>query len=91
MVLIEVKCPICKGTDVSHNGKNRQDVQRYICNDKTCSGKSFMLEYTNKGAKPGIEAEIINATANAQGMRDISRTLGISRGKVSSTLKKQKR
>lgn len=90
MTLIAIKCPICKGIDVSQNGKTRQDVQRYICNDKTCAGKSFLLEYKNKGAKPGIEAEIINATANASGMRDISRSLGVSRGKVASTLKKQK-
>ena len=40
MVLIAVKCPVCKGTDVSKNGRTRQDVQRYICNDRV---KAFTI------------------------------------------------
>jgi transposase-like protein len=90
MVLIEVKCPICQGTDISKNGMTKQEVQRYICNEKECSGKSFMIDYKYKGCKPGVEKQIIEMTANASGMRDISRVLKISRKKVSETLKKQK-
>jgi len=90
MVLIEVTCPICKGTDVSLNGKTKQEVQRYICNDRTCGGKSFLLKYRNKGSQPGIEKQIIDMTSNGSGIRDISRVLGISTDKVMSTLKKQK-
>ena len=90
MVLIAVKCPVCKGTDVSKNGKTRQDVQRYICNDRMCSGKSFLIDYTYNGSKPGIERKIIDMTANSSGMSDITRVLKVSRTKVSKTLKKQK-
>jgi transposase-like protein len=91
MVLIAVKCPVCQGTDVSKNGRTKTtDTQRYICNDKTCSGKSFLLDYTYNGSKPGIEREIIDMTANASGMSDITRVLKVSRTKVSTTLKKQK-
>ena len=90
MVQIAVKCPVCGGTDISKNGKSRGDVQRYICNEKECGGKSFMLEYKNNGCKPGIEKQIIDMTTNASGIRDISRNLGISTDKVMSTLKKQK-
>jgi len=90
MVMVAVKCPVCKGTDVSRNGKTKQDVQRYICNERTCSGKPFLLEYTYNGAKPGIEGEIINMTANASGISDISRVLKVSETKVTQTLKKQK-
>ena len=91
MVLIAVKCPVCGGTDVSKNGTNRNDVQRYLCNAKECAGKSFMLEYSYNGCKPGIEKKIIDMTANASGINDIRRVLKVSKGKVSSTLKKQKR
>jgi transposase-like protein len=91
MVLIAVKCPVCKGTDVSRNGTTKTTgTQRYICNDRTCSGKSFLLDYTYNGSKPGIEREIIDMTANASGMSDITRVLKVSRTKVSKTLKKQK-
>ena len=91
MVLIAVKCPVCKGTDVSNNGKSRQGVQRYLCNSKECAGKSFMLEYKNNGCKPGIEKQIIYMTSNGSGIRDIARNLSISTDKVMSTLKKQKK
>ena len=90
MVLIRVKCPVCGGDDVSKNGRNRNDIQRYMCNAKECDGKSFMLEYKNNGCKPGIEKQIIDMTSNASGIRDISRNLKISTDKVMSTLKKQK-
>jgi len=90
MQLVAVKCPVCGGTDISKNGKTENDVQRYLCNSKECAGKSFMLEYSYKGCKPGIEKQIIDMTANSSGIRDISRVLEISRTKVSETLKKQK-
>jgi transposase-like protein len=91
MQLVEVKCPVCKGTDISKNGKSRNDVQRYICNEPICGGKSFMLEYSYNGCKPGVDRKIIDMTANASGINDIKRVLEVSKGKVSSTLKKQKK
>ena len=90
MVMIAVKCPVCGSTDISKNGKSRNDVQRYLCNAKECGGKSFMQEYKNNGCKPGIEKQIIDMTSNASGIRDISRNLKISTDKVMSTLKKTK-
>jgi transposase-like protein len=91
MVKIADKCPVCGGTNISKNGTNRNGVQRYLCSAKECAGKSFMLEYRNNGCKPGIEKQIIDMTANAGGIRDISRNLKISTDKVMSTLKKQKK
>lgn len=90
MVEVAVKCPVCQGTDISKNGKTGKGEQRYICNAKECFGKSFLLEYTNNGCKPGIEKQIIDMTANGSGIRDISRVLEISTDKVMDTLKKQK-
>jgi transposase-like protein len=90
MVMIAVKCPVCNGTDISKNGTTEIGTQRYICNAKECSGKSFMLDYIYNGCKPGMEKEIIDQTTNASGIRDISRNLKISTDKVMSTLKKTK-
>jgi len=88
MILIEIKCPKCGKTNVIKHGRMAIGKQRYLCKD--CKGKSFILEYTYNACKPGTEKAIIKMTANASGIRDISRVLGISTDKVMSTLKKQK-
>jgi transposase-like protein len=49
-----------------------------------------VLDVSYNGSKPGIEVKIIEMTANASGIRDISRVLKISKDKVSNTLKKLK-
>ena len=85
--MVPVKCPICKGTKISKNGKEK-GKQRYICNNKECRMKSFMLDYIYNGCEPGIDEKIIEMTANASGINDITRVLHISEGKVSSVLKK---
>ena len=90
MAMIQVKCTECKGTDISRNGTNRNGKQRYICNNRDCPKKSFILEYTYNGRKPGIDQQIIDMAANASGIRDTSRVLKVSKQKVSDTLKKQK-
>ena len=89
MKVIAVKCPMCKGTKVSYNGKTKQGTQRYICQEKTCSKKSFLLEYIYNGAKPGTEEQIIAMTANASGISDIARVMKISETTVTKVLKKQ--
>jgi len=48
-----------------------------------------MLDYAYNGWKPGIEETIIIMAANASGIRDTSRVLNVSQGKVMSTLKKR--
>jgi len=90
MPLITVKCPKCGSTKISNNGMSPYGVQRYLCNNKECPKKSFMLEYTYNGSKPGIDEQIISMSANASGIRDIARVLGISTQKVLDTLKKRK-
>lgn len=89
MAKIDVKCPCCGGTNVVRNGKNANGVQRYFCQNEGCPTKTFMLEYAYNGWEPDIEERIIKMTANASGIRDISRVLEISQTKVMSTLKKQ--
>ena len=83
MILAPVKCPSCNRTKVTKNG-TENGVQRYLCRNQDCSMKSFMLEYVYNGCKPGIDETIINMTANASGISDISRVLKVSEGKISS-------
>ena len=90
MPLSHVKCPKCSSTNISHNGMSPHGVQRYLCNNKKCIGKSFMLDYTYNGSKPGIDEQIIQMSVNASGIRDISRVLRVSTQKVMDTLKKRK-
>ena len=89
MVKIEVKCPECGTMKISKNGKTETGTQCYICNNKECQCKSFMLDYIYNGNKYGIEKQIIEMAANASGVRDTARVLGISTDKVILTLKKQ--
>ena len=88
MTMTSVKCPNCKGTAVSKNG-TENGKQRYICNNKNCSMKSFMIEYIYNGCEPGVDEKIIAMTANSSGISDISRVLNVSESKVSRVLKKQ--
>jgi transposase-like protein len=46
-----------------------------------------MLEYEDKGYEPGIDGKIIKMAANASGIRDTARVLGVSIQKVVDTLK----
>ena len=87
--LIEVECPSCGGKNISKNGTGHKGSQRYMCNNTECSKKSFMLKYRYNGCKHGIEWNILTNTSNAQGIRDIARSLEISTQKVIDTLKKQ--
>jgi len=90
MHMTPIKCPLCDSTKISKNGKDVHGKQRYICNNKECNGKSFMLEYTYNGWKPGINEQIIDMAANSSGIRDTSRVLKISKQKVQDTLKKHR-
>jgi len=90
MHTIPVKCPRCESSQISKNGVNANGKQRYICSNKECQGKSFIVEYTYKGAEYGMDKKIINMTANASGIRDIARVLEISKQKVQDTLKKRR-
>jgi transposase-like protein len=60
-----------------------------MCHARDCSAQTFRLEYRYEGAKPGIEEKIIAMAANASGIRDTARVLGITTDKVMDTLKKR--
>lgn len=91
MATVEVKCPRCGQKKVNKFGKSKSGKQRYLCNAPDCAVTTFQLEYRYEGAKPGTEEKIISMAANASGIRDTARVLGISTDKVMSTLKKRRR
>ena len=86
MAVIKVKCPKCEKVNVIKHGLNIRGKQKYYCKD--CK-KIFLLEYKNNACKPETKNTIIKMTANASGVRDISRVLGISTDTVIKVLKKQ--
>jgi len=90
MTTTPVKCPVCGGTKIYRNGKDG-GKQRYLCGDKRCPGKSFILEYAYNGWKPGVNEQIISMAANASGIRDTAHMLKASKRKVSDALKKRKK
>ena len=89
--MVEVKCPYCNQTNVAPHGSNANGVRRYRRKNDDRGRNTFMLDYAYNGWKPGIEETIISMAANASGIRDTSRVLGVSQDKVISTLKKQKK
>ena len=90
MAMVEVKCQTCGKSQVYKYGKSRGGEQRYLCDAQGCPAKTFRLEYRYEGAKPGISEKIIAMAANARGIRDTARVLGVSTDKVMGTLKKHK-
>ena len=89
MAMIEVKCPYCGSKEISLYGKNRRGIQRYLCRNKECSHKTFLLEYKNNACRPGRKEKIVEMAMNGAGTRDTGRVLGISPNTVTAVLKKQ--
>ena len=87
MATVKVKCPHCGGIDVVKNGRSKRGEQRYFCRKVDCRSY-FILNYIYNGSKPGVDEQIIKMAANASGIRDTARVLGISTDKVMNTLKK---
>jgi IS1 family transposase/transposase-like protein len=89
MALEPVRCPICHGINVNKYGKTSDDKQRYICRDKECLGKTFLLEYSDLGRLKEIKEQIVEMSLNGSGIRDIARVLKISPSTVIEELKKK--
>ena len=87
MACVKIKCVDCGSIEVIKFGKRPNGHQRYRC--KSCN-KTFQLEYTYKACEPGTKEKIVEMAMNASGTRDTARTLKISRGTVTSTLRKLK-
>jgi transposase-like protein len=90
MAIIPVRCPSCDEDAVVKRGKTDRGKQRYLCQNETCSHRTFLLDYTNRGYMPSVKRQIIDLTLNGSGIRDIARVLRISTDTVIGELKKKK-
>ena len=55
MAEVKVKCPYCRSEEISLYGKNAKGKQRYLCNNKQCKRKTFILDYTYNACKPQVK------------------------------------
>jgi len=88
MVKVSVKCIHCESENVVKMGKQpTSGTPRCKCNTYK---KTFQTHYKNNGATPQTKQQIIKMSLNGNGIRDISRVLGISINTTLPVLKKQK-
>jgi transposase-like protein len=85
-----IKCPYCGSVKVSKNGHSKAGKQVYNCNNKACTRKNFIEQYTNKAYQPNIREQVLKMTVNGTGTRATGRILGISKDTVTAILKKHK-
>ena len=78
MAKINVKCIGCGSENVIFNG---HQSGHQMCRCKDCK-KGFQLDYTYKGCKKEVKAEIISMSQNGNGIRDAARVLQISTSTV---------
>jgi transposase-like protein len=83
---VSVKCIHCGSEDLAKNGHRTNGDQRWRSN--SCK-KSFRTLYRYKADEPGVKEQIVELTLNSAGVRDIGRTLKISKDTVCRVLKKK--
>jgi len=76
---VSVKCIHCGSEGLVKNGHRPNGEQRWRCN--VCK-KSFQRDYRYNANKPGVKEQIVELTLNSSGVRDISRTLKVSKDTV---------
>lgn len=89
MATVKVKCPYCGSEEVVLYGKSSTGKQRYLCQNKECSHKTFQLEYKNNASRPGMKEKIVEMVMNGAGTRDTGRVLEVSKDTVTAVLKKR--
>lgn len=83
-----LECPHCHSTDVVKNGFSAEGKQRYLCQEKKCSHRSFILNYSYNGCRKEVKKIIPKMVVNGSGIRDTARVLDISSHTVIKELKK---
>ncbi len=85
-----IRCPCCGSDKISKNGHSKAGKQVYNCNNKACTRKNFIEQYTHKAYKPDVREQVLKMVVNGTGTRATGRILGISKDTVTAILKKQK-
>lgn len=83
-----IACPACGSNEIKNAGQSLNGEPRYRCHNPNCAKKTFMLSYRYKAYRPGVKQQIIDMAINASGIRDTARVLGVAKGTVISTIKK---
>ena len=91
MVFMPISCPHCGQDHVVKRGKTEQGKQRYLCINRKCPTKTFILDYSYNGHLPEVKSQIIDMAVNGSGIRDTARVLQISPTTVINELKKRNR
>ena len=68
----------------------KQENKYTTNNNKTCTHKNFIEQYTNKAYQPNIQEQVLKMAVNGTGTRATGRILGISKDTVTAILKKHK-
>jgi len=89
MVLEPIRCPTCEGIDVNKLGKTTNGKQRFIGKATTCSGQTFIRDYSDQGRLPDVKQQIVEMALNGSGIRDTARVLKMSPTTVINELKKK--
>lgn len=76
-IIVKLDCPHCFSARVIKNGIKKNKVQNYKCTD--CK-KQFQDEYLYWGADIFVKRQIIRLLLHGNGITDIAKTLGVSKG-----------
>ena len=90
MITQLLHCPHCQGIDIVKNGKTSQGKQRFLCREKPCDGRTFILDYSYGGQSSQVKQQVIEMALNGSGIRDTARVLQISTSTVIKELKKRR-
>ena len=82
-----MKCRYCGSEDINKVGSTKSGKQRYRCNNKECSHRTFILEYTYNAYDPYIRDRIFFAAVNGNGILSTARILEISKNTVKKVLR----
>jgi len=89
MIIKVLYCPYCRGVNIIKNGKTRQGKQRYKCQEATCDGRTFLLDYAYSGQSRQVKQQIVDMAMNGSRIRDTARVLHVSSSTVIKELKKR--
>jgi transposase-like protein len=87
----EIVCPECGSNHITQSGRTEKGAQRYRCQTKGCSAKTFHLDYRYKANMPGVKRQAVKMAINGSGIQDTSRVLGINKNTVINRLKKNEK
>jgi transposase-like protein len=91
MILQALHCPHGHGTDSVRHGQTRQGKPRDRCRTQRWAGRTFLLDYRDRGQAPAVQEPSSDMAMHARGMRDTARVLPVSTNTVMTALQNRHR